>query len=389
MKILLLLFLTLLIVGCGTTEEPYTVQEPSAETMPLFQPLQPDENASEIRPDEDSVSVPLDEPYTRHTDEPYTGDIFYFTKLPAVPSDSAKPEDETVLPSPEPADTYHALAAVIFDYSELPSWNVDNFKNTVIFCPDELPNRDSPQYLRMNTDGIVYAAAPGKFTSPMGYTADGIPYVWETREYLHDWGVETGTEYVVSLLLSGTDMVNLSFYTNSYDEDFENDFLRPHLDACRTWIPEKPLTVRFHGLDNNQSPAAMTADFTLPDTWILENTGSASDTKLVHTGQYSIKRMDKPAFSTEHFTGYEPFHATLDYEPFTGTTAEGFPYIVYRRDPLSVFGEPLGVSWYFVSIGHPNRYLTVAFLSYEDDPADYFDTVILPVIESVHIVPTE
>ncbi|MBO5257497.1 MAG: hypothetical protein J6C42_08385, partial [Clostridia bacterium] len=109
MKILLLLFLTLLIVGCGTTEEPYTVQEPSAETMPLFQPLQPDENASEIRPDEDSVSVPLDEPYTRHTDEPYTGDIFYFTKLPAVPSDSAKPEDETVLPSPEPADTYHAL----------------------------------------------------------------------------------------------------------------------------------------------------------------------------------------------------------------------------------------------------------------------------------------
>lgn len=381
MKFLILLLITVLLAGCGTSVPPENTSEtlrsePSAEEIP---PLTADE----------PVSVPESEPEVQtEAGEPYSGDIFYFTKLPAA-SAMDEPEDETVIPSPEPEDTYRALAAVVFEFSELPSWCVDNFTNTVVFCPDELPYPDSPQYLRMTTDGIVYPADSEKFTSPLGYTADGIPYIWETREYLHDEFAETGTEYVVSLLLSEADMVNISFCTNSFDADFEKDFLLPHLTSCRTWTPDKSLTIRFDGIDNNQSPAAMTADFTLPDIWILENTGSASDTKRVHTGQYSIKRMDKPAYSTELFTGYEPFHATLDYEPFTGTTDEGFPYTVYRRDSLSALGEPLENSGYFVSIGHPNRYLTVAFLTYENDPADYFDTVILPVIESVHIVPTE
>jgi len=389
MKILFLLFLTLLMVGCGTSEEPENIPETSAVSPAS---LQSDEKISEIPPVtaiENHEPIPADEPYTRHTDKPYTGNVFYFTKLPVVPSDSAKPEDETVLSPSKPENTCRALAAVVFNFSELPSWCVNNFTNTVIFCPDELPYLDSPQYLRMNTDGIVYAADPGKFTSPMGYTADGIPYIWETREYLHDRVVETGTEYAVSLLLRETDMVNLSFYTNSYDKDFENDFLRPHLDTCRVWTPDKSLTVRFTNIDNNESPAAMTADLTLPDTWILENTGHASDMKRVYTGEYSIGRMQKPAFSTEHFTGYEQLHSSTGSDPVTGRTVEEVPYTIYRRAALSALGEPLGHSWYFVNIGYQYRYLVLSFLTYEDDPADYFDTVILPVIESVRFVPME
>ena len=152
MKILFLLFLTLLMIGCGRTEESSGPQEALPETLPM---LPPDENVPEIPP----VTAAIENTEPIPADEPYTGSIFCFTKRPAA-SASADPEDETVLPSSEPVNTCRALAAVVFDFSELPPWCADNFTNTVIFCPDELPYPDSPQYLRMTADGIVYPAAP-------------------------------------------------------------------------------------------------------------------------------------------------------------------------------------------------------------------------------------
>ena len=73
MKFLILLLITVLLAGCGTSNKPENTAETlrpesAAEEIPTLTADIP-ESEPEIKPESD-------EPYTRHTDEPYTGDIF-------------------------------------------------------------------------------------------------------------------------------------------------------------------------------------------------------------------------------------------------------------------------------------------------------------------------
>lgn len=381
MKFLILLLITVLLAGCGTSVPPENTpetlrSEPSAEEIP---PLTLDEPAD----------IPESEPETQaEAEEPYSGDIFYFTKLPAAPA-MDEPEDETVIPSPEPEDTYRALAAVVFDKSLYTSWDENNYSNTILSYTDNPPRFGSIQYPRMTTDGIVYPADKTEFSSPTGYTADKIPYVWETREYVHPESSEAGTEYSVSFLLDETSMITLSFYSYTYDENYETAFLRPLLDTCRTWIPETPLTYRFTGQLSEEESAPLTVDIPFSDRWCWNNSSVADDMERMYTGRYSTKRMEfYPELMDTPHTGFYNLTTKGVAVPVTGNTKDGLPYEMYVYDSFSE-GEPLGCTWYFVNIVYNDLYLPVTFLAFEDDPADYFDTVILPVIESVHIVPTE
>ena len=118
MKILLILTLAALLTGCVSTTP--------AETIPD----KPENPAELTQPDETALHIPDPIP----ADTPYTGDIFYFTKLPAEESPEAAPDDETVLIPPGPENTYRALAALAFDFSAYPSpeWWISNYTGTVI-----------------------------------------------------------------------------------------------------------------------------------------------------------------------------------------------------------------------------------------------------------------
>ena len=376
MKILLILTLAALLTGCVSTTP--------AETNPD----KPENPAELTQPDETALHIPDPIP----ADTPYTGDIFYFTKLPAEESPEAAPDDETVLIPPGPENTYRALAALAFDFSDYPSpeWWISNYTGTVISYTEH-PRIDSVEYLRMTTDGIIYPVDDVKFTETKGYTADAKPFAYETAPYQHPETAETGTEYTVFVRLNDTSMLRLSFYSYAYDTDFVNDFLLPVLTSCRTWTPDNPLHLRFTTDSALQStPSAdYHIDIDLPAQWQWNNSSVADDMERMYTGRYSIKRMEfYPVTYAEAFKGYEQLQSHGIPDPITGSTDEGLPYEIYSYNSFSE-GEPLGVTWYFANIAFDGRYIPISFLTFEDDPADYFETVTLPVIESVHIEPAE
>ncbi|MBQ8333500.1 MAG: hypothetical protein IJX93_06980 [Clostridia bacterium] len=380
MKLLLILVLAALLAGCVSTTP--------AENIPD----KPEETAEDTLPDETETENQPAMPDPIPADTPYTGDIFYFTKLPAEESNIPEPEDETVVIPPGPTDTYRALGALAFDFANLPSnWHENNYTNTLISYTDEQPRIDSIEYLRMETDGIVYPADETKFTSPMGYTADGKPFFWETANSQHSETAENRTEYLTYIRLNDASMVRLTFYSYAYDEDFVNSFLIPKLCSCRTWTPEVPLKLRFTTDSTLQStPSAdYHIDIALHDSWQWNNSSVADDIERMYTGRYAIKRMEfYPVTYTEPFQGYEQLKSQGIPEPITGTTDEGIPYEIYIYNSYSE-GESLGCTWYFANLAYDGRYINISFLTYGDDPDNYFDTVTLPVIKSVHIEAAE
>ena len=213
MKLLLILVLAALLVGCAKTTPEETIPD-KPENPPLStQPAETEPAAeSESLPETAPESAPV-MPDPIPVDTPYTGDLFYFTKLPS--EESAEPEN-----------TYRALAVLAFDFTDLPSnWWENNYNNTLISYSDEQPRIDSVEYLRMETDGVIHPTDESKFTSPNGYTADGKPFSWETQTYPHPEIVETVTEYTTYIRLNDAKMLCMSFYSYTYfhDEDFDID----------------------------------------------------------------------------------------------------------------------------------------------------------------------
>lgn len=374
MKLLLILVLAALIVGCvKTTPEETIPDKPDtvSETNPITETIA--ESTPETHTEESIPVMPDPVP----SDTPYTGELFYFTKVPSAESE-------------EPENTYRALAVLAFDFTDLPSnWWENNYNNTLISYSDEQPRIDSVEYLRMETDGVVHPTDESKFTSPNGYTADGKPFSWEIQTYPHPEIVETVTEYTTYIRLNDEKMLCLSFYSYTYfhDEDFVNNFLLPKLSTCRTWTPDMPLKLLFttNSVYQEEPSSNYHITLTLPDSWQWNNSSVADDTERMYTGRYSVKRMEfYPVTYTEPFKGYMQFQSKGIPDPITGTTDEGLPYEIYVYSGFSE-GEPLEVTWYFANIGYDGRYIQISFLTFEDDPVDYFDTVTLPVIKSVHI----
>ncbi len=377
MKILLILILAAFLAGCVKTTPNETVPDkPDPETSLPADTASSSETdpAPETPPDETESAAPEAAvlPGTAELSSAY--DIFYLSRTP--PAENG-----------EPADTYTALAALAFGFSAHPDWLENNYSSTVVSYTDYPVNINSAEYLRMVSDRVVYPIDPGKFTAPQGHTADGMPYAWETRPYSNPAFAETGTEYVTWIQLDDTSMAQLSFYTYSIDTDFENSTLRPLLDACRTWTPDTPLKIRFTtdaSLQDDASPD-YTIDLELPVQWQWNNSSVADDMERMYTGRYSIKRMEfYPVLRSEVFKGYERLQSQGVPAPITGRTNDGLPYEIYAYDSVSE-GDRSKVTWYFANIEHEDGYLMLSFLTFEDDPADYFDTVTLPVIRSVSI----
>ena len=381
MKILSILILAAFLAGCVKTTPNDTVPDkPDPETSLPADTASSSETdpAPETPPDETESAAPEAAVLPGTTELSSAYDIFYLSRTPPAEND-------------EPADAYTALAALAFEFSAHPDWLENNYSSTVVSYTDSPVNINSAEYLRMVSDRVVYPIDPGKFTAPQGHTADGMPYAWETRPYSNPAIAETGTEYVTWIQLNDTSMAQFSFYTYSIDSDFENSTLRPLLDACRTWTPDTPLKIRFTTDASLQADASpdYTIDLELPVQWQWNNSSVADDMERMYTGRYSIKRMEfSPVTYDEPFKGYEQLQSRGIPEPITGITDEGLPYEIYAYNSFSE-GEPLGNTWYFANIAYKGRFITLSFLTFEDDPDDYFETVTLPVIRSVSIAETE
>ena len=387
MKFLLILVLAAFLVGCVKTTPEETIPDKPDETPsssisdpPLsYEPEESGQTDSETTADEtEPTAAPTETTQGDNAPEavrihPYAGDIFYFSQKPPAPSG-------------EPIETYTALAALTFDFSAHPKWWISNYNSTVISHTDETATINSTEYLRMVSDRVVYSVDSSFFHAPKGFTADEKPYLWVTRPYRHPTASVDGTEYLTWIQLDDDSMVQLSFFGYTYDEDFENTILRPLLDSCRIWTDDIPFLLRFPSTENDPN---LSVDLTLPVQWQWNNSSVADDMERMYTGRYSIKRMEfYPVLNREVFKGYEQLQSQGVPAPITGTTDEGLPYEIYSYNSFSE-GEPIGITWYFANIEHEDGYLMLSFLTFEDDPADYFETVTLPVIKSVHIEENE
>jgi len=383
MKLLLIFTLAALLVGCVKIAPDESAPE-KADPVTEASPPEETSSAEETKPSDETLPPKTEPGIPEAAERPditefsSAYDIFYLSQTPPVENG-------------EPADTYTALAALAFDFSAYPDWWANNYSSTAVSYTDIPVNINSIEYLRMVSDRVVYPFDPDKFTSPMGHTADGMPYVWETRHYSPTMIAETGTEYSTWIQLNETAMAHLSFYGYSIDENFENDILLPLLDTCRTWTPCTPLEIRFTTNSTYQDDDSPDYHISLelPVQWQWNNSSVADDMERMYTGRYSIKRMEfHPVTYPEVFKGYEQLQSQGIPDPITGTTDKGLPYEIYSYASRSE-AEPLGVTWYFVNIAFDGRFIPLSFLTFEDDPADYFETVTLPVIKSVHIEEAE
>ena len=387
MKILLILVLAALLVGCVSTvpdetipDKPDAPPSSSITAPPLsYETEESGQTDSETTADEtEPTAAPTETTQEDNAPEAvrsphYAGDIFYFSQKPPAPNG-------------EPVETYTALAALTFDFSAHPKWWISNYNSTVISHTDETVTINSTEYLRMVSDRVVYSVDSSFFQTPKGFTADEKPYLWVTRTYRHPTASVEGTEYLTWIQLDDDSMVQLSFFGYAYDEDFENTILRPLLDSCRIWTDDIPFLLRFPSTESDPNIAV---DLTLPVEWQWNNSTVADDMERMYTGRYSVKRMEfYPVLRSEVFEGYERLQYQGVPAPITGKTNDGLPYEIYAYDSVSE-GDRSKVTWYFANIEHEDGYLMLSFLTFEDDPADYFETVTLPVIKSVHIEETE
>lgn len=275
------------------------------------------------------------------------------------------------------------------EYEERPFWNapVTQVIRTSAFWPVYDPVYERVTIARTLTP---ITALP-EDADIYGITPTGHAYAFR---YIP--GEERDT-YEGILQFDNENGIAITFYSYPFDVDFKETVLLPKMDSCRIWINglgEQKVSTRimdFNGAETTETEYA----FILPlqADWYYNGSSVIDVWQNVYSGVFSTKRMElcTAVFDIPWF-GYIPEDASEEdmaeaaARPHTeGTTKAGQKYIYYQQPTDTM--DRMAAQWYFFSIqiaGMPEgNYIYISALTYDTDPAGYFEDVILPAIEGI------
>ncbi len=133
--------------------------------------------------------------------------------------------------------------------------------------------------------------------------------------------------------------------------------------------------------DDSDNPIALT--MSLPETWEYSGT-VAADTEAIAAGRYCIKRLEVfPFLIDEPFRCYESSFSPIE---SAGILHDGTEYLRYAALGPTEIGTSVWRYAYNFYLPEEDSYLTMVFNTYpEDDPADYFETKIKPILNTIII----
>lgn len=128
--------------------------------------------------------------------------------------------------------------------------------------------------------------------------------------------------------------------------------------------------------------------FALPEGWEWGGNSTTGDLAARLAGRYAVKRSEVfPVFSAEVFEGYY-----ADAQKSEGILSGGLEYVRFTQKIAAEAWELTGtpdrladIYYYNIKIPGTEVYAVLVLLVYEDDPADYFETHIQPLLDSITI----
>lgn len=276
------------------------------------------------------------------------------------------------------------------DAEERPFWN-EPVKQVI--TTTEPANAADPEYERvvisrtltpltaLPEDADVYGATPSghafAFTCTPGEERD-------TYEGILQFDNESG--------------IAITYYSYEFDENFVETVLLPKMESCRIWVNglgTQRMDVRFYaGVGADSKETSYGYILPLPADWSYNGVNIASVWQNEYSGVYSTKRLEVMAaiFDTP-WIGYVDIDAdeaaiaeAKQNRPLTeGVTKDGQKYLYCLEEMGTMDGFHL--KWYYFSVqiaGMPeSNYVYISVLTYDTDPAGYFEDVILPAIEGI------
>ena len=276
------------------------------------------------------------------------------------------------------------------DAEERPFWN-EPIKQVI--TTTEPANAADPEYERvvisrtltpltaLPEDADIYGATPSghafAFTCTPGEERD-------TYEGILQFDNESG--------------IAITYSSYDFDENFVETVLLPKMESCRIWVNglgTQRMDVRFYaGVGADSKETSYGYILPLPADWSYNGVNIASVWQNEYSGVYSTKRLEVMAaiFDTP-WIGYVDIDAdeaaiaeAKQNRPLTeGVTKDGQKYLYCLEEMGTMDGFHL--KWYYFSVqiaGMPEgNYVYISVLTYDTDPAGYFEDVILPAIEGI------
>lgn len=276
------------------------------------------------------------------------------------------------------------------DAEERPFWN-EPIKQVI--TTTEPTNAADPEYERVVISRtLTPLAALPEDADVYGATPSGHAFAFTCTP-----GEERDT-YEGILQFDNEHGIQVTYYSYDFDENFVETVLLPKMESCRIWVNglgTQRMDVRFYacvGADSKETSYGYILP--LPADWSYNGVNIASVWQNEYSGVYSTKRLEVMAaiFDTP-WIGYVDIDAdeaaiaeAKQNRPLTeGVTKGGQKYLYCLEEMEAMDGFHL--KWYYFSVqiaGMPEgNYVYISVLTYNTDPAGYFEDVILPAIEGI------
>ncbi len=276
------------------------------------------------------------------------------------------------------------------DAEERPFWN-EPVKQVI--TTTEPANAADPEYERVVISRtLTPLAALPENADIYGTTPSGHAFAFTCTP-----GEERDT-YEGILQFDNESGIAITYYSYEFDENFVETVLLPKMESCRIWVNglgTQRMDVRFYaGVGADSKETSYGYILPLPADWSYNGVNIASVWQNEYSGVYSTKRLEVMAaiFDTP-WIGYVDIDAdeaaiaeAKQNRPLTeGVTKDGQKYLYCLEEMGTMDGFHL--KWYYFSVqiaGMPEgNYVYISVLTYDTDPAGYFEDVILPAIEGI------
>ena len=389
--LLIVLCCAALFAGCQKTVETEPETETEAQTDPAA------ENTTETVVETEPETVPEETDDRPEWAKPVAlGEITDSDPYSSLPQGSSV---YYILPeSCTPEEVPPLLGTITFsrdtdfhwwysDEEERPFWN-EPVKQVI--TTTEPANIADPEYERVVISRtLTPLAALPEDADVYGTTPSGHAFAFTCTP-----GEERDT-YEGILQFDNENGIRITYYSYDFDENFVETVLLPKMESCRIWVNglgTQRMDVRLYTGDSTESSYGFILPF--PADWSYNGVNIASVWQNEYSGVYSTKRFEVMAaiFDTPWigYVGIDADEAAIteakQNRPLTeGVTKAGQKYTYCQMNTKTEEGSD--ITWYYFSVqiaGIPEgNYIYISALTYDTDPAGYFEDSILPAIEGI------